>query len=208
MLPWLVRISATQNLKWFCDDCRDTFGKMQRTIDEFRKQMLSLSSDIRALATDRANPEKMKTRSSKKVPPKDTDTPSTPSSLQSNMQHSNLVVPEVIVGTCNNVSDAVKIVPIKKYIYASKFANTTSVEALRSFLCSQLNIAETEVDCRLLVPANQDVTQLNFVSFKIGVNLEIFPKLLQPEIWPVGVPVREFTDRPKNPKYLYPIVLQ
>lgn len=111
---------------------------------------------------------------------------------------------ECIVGSCNDVDDTIKAVPEKKYIYASKFSNNTLPAALSKFLCGKLVVSEDDIDCRLLVSANKDVSLLNYVSFKIGVDPNLFKKLMQPDIWPSGVLVREFFYRPKNFK---PIVL-
>lgn len=105
---------------------------------------------------------------------------------------------ECVIGSCEDVDDGITAAPVKKFIYASKFTNTTTPEALRKFLSGKLMVAEGEMDCRLLVAAGREVSSLSFVSFKIEVGLDLFNKLMQPDIWPSGVLVREFISRPKN----------
>lgn len=108
---------------------------------------------------------------------------------------------ECIVGSCVDVDETIKAAQVKKHIYASKFSNSTVPAALCKFLSGKLAVSETDFDCHLLVSANKDVSQLNFVSFKIGVDPDLFDKLLQPDIWPSGVLVREFVTRSKNLKH-------
>lgn len=118
-----------------------------------------------------------------------------------NTAHHQFQLPqlECIVGSSTVVDEQVKSVPDKKFIYASRFMNSTTIEALKKFLTERLAVAADVLDCRLLVSANQDVNRLNFVSFKIGVvDPLLFNKLLQPDVWPTGVLVRKFVSRPKN----------
>lgn len=103
-----------------------------------------------------------------------------------------------IIGSCKDAEETIKAAQEKKYIYASKFSNATLPAAVSKFLSEKLGVSEDVFDCRLLVSANKDVSLLNFVSFKIGIDPELFQKLLQPDIWPCGVLVREFVHRPKN----------
>jgi hypothetical protein len=107
-------------------------------------------------------------------------------------------VSECITGSCNDAEETLMAAKEKKYIYASKFSNTTLPSEVSKFLSKKLDVSADLLDCRLLVSPNKDVSRLNFVSFKIGVDLELFQKLLQPDIWPCGVMVREFTFRSKN----------
>lgn len=107
---------------------------------------------------------------------------------------------DCIIGSCSAVDESIKAAVFKdrKFVYASKFNTATTVEDLRKFLGQKLSVPENELECRLLVSANQDVTRLNFVSFKIGVDPGLFDKLLLPDSWPSGILVREFIARPKN----------
>ena len=191
--------NSGENFKWYCDDCCDVIKNLQRSMDDVMKILVSLSAELKR-TLDRSSSEKRITRQSKKNLPKDSDEdpPSTPVTVQSAHRHFHPVVPDVIVGTCSDVAESVKSVPDRKLVYASKFANSTSPDGLRTFLCTKLDVPIDAIDCRLLVSANQDVSKLNFVSFKIGVDPELFTKLLHPNIWPTGVLVREFISRPKN----------
>lgn len=49
-----------------------------------------------------------------------------------------------------------------------------------------------------LVPKGKDVSNMTFVSFKVGLNPALKPKALNAENWPDGVLFREFVDQPKN----------
>lgn len=102
----------------------------------------------------------------------------------------------VIIGSC--VEDSLRSVPVRKYIHASRFLNSTTTDAVKKYLHNKLQLPEEEIDCRLLVAANQDVSKFNFISFKIGINPASFDKLLHPDVWPMGVVIREFVLRPKN----------
>lgn len=199
-------LNSSTNLKWFCDECADIAGKLIRNMEDVMKMMLKISTDIKDINRDPPTLDRRITRSTKKNMveslQKDGDgiTSFSPTTAQSSHQLNS----PVIIGTCNDAADLIKSAPERKFVYASKFANSTTIETLRSFLSGKLNVNEDVIDCRMLVSANQDITKYNFISFKIGVDSDMFQRLLQPDLWPSGVLVREFISRPKNIK---PIVL-
>lgn len=49
-----------------------------------------------------------------------------------------------------------------------------------------------------LVPKGIDVSNMTFVSFKIGLSPALKPQALNAENWPDGLMFREFMDQPKN----------
>ena len=55
-----------------------------------------------------------------------------------------------------------------------------------------------DVEAIRLVPKDKVVTSLTFVSYKVGLDLELKDKALDPASWPVGLLFREFVGQPKN----------
>ena len=51
---------------------------------------------------------------------------------------------------------------------------------------------------------DRELTSLKFVSFKVEVNDEDFDHLMDPEIWPVDIRVREFLQKQTLGDYLLP----
>jgi hypothetical protein len=52
-----------------------------------------------------------------------------------------------------------------------------------------------DVKCQLLLPKGRELADLEFVSFKLGVNDSNYQNLMTPEAWPAKVLVRDFVDR-------------
>lgn len=213
------------NFKWFCDDCQILLATFSRNSDGMFKLLLSLSEEVKTIVgISSGTSDKRTTRSAKRNLPRNLDIRSASSSTAGPapvpspvspalapspaFQHSERTAhhhiqhqpyrSECFVGTGDIAATSIKSVPETKYIYASRFANSTTPDALKDYLCTKLGLSEVAFDCRLLVAAGKDVNSLNFISFKIGVNVDLYTKLLVPNIWPAGILVREFVHRSKN----------
>ena len=210
--PACIKLSTTsvplfisaKNFKWFCDDCCDSIGSILGNLDQLLQITRSISFDVKNLNKDVRNVTSSKEVSMDscgvvtRLQKKKTVTPeANTGSLSSPVLRPVPESTRCIVGSCVE-SNEIKSVPERKFLYASRFASSTSKEAIVKYLSNKLNIPEDEFICHLLVPANLDVNKLNFVSFKIGLSPEMFKKALVSEIWPAGVLVREFVSRAKN----------
>lgn len=85
-----------------------------------------------------------------------------------------------------------------KEIYVSKLDPLTSVDDMLNFLLDAKVIKDTaEIKCIKLVKADVDLEKLNWVSFKIIVPINLFDHIVNPNIWPPSVAIREFIDHPR-----------
>lgn len=101
------------------------------------------------------------------------------------------------VGTREIDSDADVIVPIaatvesKLWLYLSGFAPQATVAEIERYVQKCLNTNGTVVVAKL-VPKNINLDELSFVSFKVGVDLELRESALNSSSWHKGIVFREF----------------
>jgi hypothetical protein len=96
-------------------------------------------------------------------------------------------------GSGEAVDDLKPVAPMK-WLYVSRLHPQTSEEAVTKKLCSALNVDPSEFKCVKLVPRMEDPS---FISFKVGLTEELLQRSLAPEVWPPGIAVRKFVNRPR-----------
>lgn len=138
----------------------------------------------------------------------------TPFAGASNAQPEPIKRPAPLVGTSNAVNGfpivTVQTVPkplltkFDKSIWASRFHPVTTVEQVTDLLMNIANFEDrSQFFCKKLVKRDADLSLLHFISFKIDVNEEHFNRLMDPDIWPKDVHIREFSnERRTEPKLL------
>ena len=80
----------------------------------------------------------------------------------------------------------------KFWLYLSRLSRHTTVEQISALVKSRLGVED--VDVFRLVGKGQDVNRMAFISFKVGMKLELKDIALNPSIWPKGILLREFID--------------
>lgn len=92
-----------------------------------------------------------------------------------------------------------KVVPEPKFwLYLTGFHPQVTNEDIEKFVKDSLG-SDEDVKVVKLVIKDADLSKLNFVSFKIGLHLDLNKRALSPTSWPSGVGFREFEDYgPKN----------
>lgn len=79
------------------------------------------------------------------------------------------------------------------WLYLSGFDPKASVEQIEQLTRHNLNInAEETIDVAKLVPKNTDLNELSFVSFKVGIGLQLKEVALANTSWQRGIIFREF----------------
>ncbi|XP_055543726.1 uncharacterized protein LOC129729247 [Wyeomyia smithii] len=84
------------------------------------------------------------------------------------------------------------------WLYLSGFQPLISDDDVEKIVSRCLDINDP-INVTRLVPKGKDVSQMTFLSFKIGLDPSIKQQALNAEIWPAGLMFREFMDQPKNP---------
>lgn len=80
-----------------------------------------------------------------------------------------------------------------KAVWVSGLNSETTTEEMINYVLSNTSIEyKSQLDCHKLVKKDADLSKLSFVSFKISVNNDHFDILMNPDIWPNYVAVREF----------------
>ena len=79
------------------------------------------------------------------------------------------------------------------WLYMSRIRPDVTSEVISAMAKVNLEIDNDPVVVKL-VPKGKDISTLTFVSFKIGFDLNLKTKALDPETWPEGILFREFED--------------
>jgi hypothetical protein len=184
-------IKRSKNLYWKCDGCagRKLTGDPTEMI---MRKLDAMSADIEALKIRQPPP---KTLLSGLFTPKKTGSETaTPGSKRKRVETSTST-PSLIHGTGAACSDLVAIKPLK-WLYVSMLHPSTTEEAITQKLATACNGTTTDFKCVKLLA--KDVLSPTYISFKVGMNDDLFVKSLEPSIWPPGVAFREFVNRPRR----------
>lgn len=85
-----------------------------------------------------------------------------------------------------------------KAVWISRLSPAVTSDEIAAYVTSNTSITdEKRINVHKLVKKDQDLSQLKFVSFKIELNGADFDILIEPDVWPANVLVREFTPSPK-----------
>lgn len=91
-------------------------------------------------------------------------------------------------------SSGVAGVAVRKYIYVSRLQTTTTELKLKKFITDKFGIATENIECKLLVSADTDMSTLSFVSYRVLVPSSDYNRLLQRTGWPTNVISRPFKE--------------
>lgn len=124
--------------------------------------------------------------------------------------YANAIVSEMdslqIVGDTYGVAEPdpfiVPVVPSEKlnYLYISHLSPSTSTDNVTSFLNKKLELEDNLklISIRSLVAKDKNLSELSFISFKIGLPPTLYNKVLCGSFWPAGVLVRPFVDKRRS----------
>lgn len=87
--------------------------------------------------------------------------------------------------------------PPKFWLYLSGFQPLITVDDVQKIIFHCLELTSPAEVIRL-VPRGKDVSNMTFVSFKIGLDTVLKEKALNAENWPAGIRFREFVQQSKN----------
>lgn len=72
-----------------------------------------------------------------------------------------------------------------KFLYVSNMHRSVEPDAIIEHVSERLKVERSDVLCRKLVKRNADLSGFRFISFKVGVELELFDKINNIHFWPV-----------------------
>lgn len=109
----------------------------------------------------------------------------------------NVPVRKSIVGSeLTTVIKVVKPAESVKYIHVTRVDSSTTDQSLTDYLAAKLGIGAERLKCFRI--SRRINATLEVVSFKIGVPSDLLDDVFKAEIWPIGVMVREFVNRPRK----------
>lgn len=90
--------------------------------------------------------------------------------------------------------------PVRWWLYLSGFHPSITDSDVRKVVTRCLDITgdDSTVDVVRLVPKGMDISNMTFVSFKIGLDPSFEQSALMASSWPTGLLFREFVVMPKN----------
>lgn len=102
---------------------------------------------------------------------------------------------KTIIGT-NAAEKELSSVEARKWIFVSQLHPTTTDQSFTEYVKKRLNdqADNLKIQAFALVPKERDRRELNFISFKLNIPESSFNAVLNPDIWPKGVMVREFVN--------------
>lgn len=89
----------------------------------------------------------------------------------------------------------------KKSVYISRLEPSITVDGLKMFLGARMpDLNESDLDIRMLVKREQELSELSFISFCISCTDDLFSTLNSPSFWPAHIKMREFIHEPRKPR--------
>lgn len=104
-------------------------------------------------------------------------------------------VPQISTNGSNVVGAGLRL---GRSLWASRFHPETTVEQVLEYLMEKVGCNGDQLNCRKLVKKDADLTSMQFVSFKIDSNEDIFKVMENPQIWPKYIMIREFNAENKG----------
>lgn len=92
------------------------------------------------------------------------------------------------------------------WLYLSNIHPDVSEETVTNMIHSNLGV--NDVTVIKLVPRGKDVRSLSFVSYKVGMEVNLKSKAMCLDTWPSGVRFREFEDIGRKRDFLMPVLLK
>lgn len=105
--------------------------------------------------------------------------------------------PLTIRGT-NPTAKSVNLISPKFWLHLSEFNVATEDVEVSTMVADCLGIQLNEVSTVKLVSKSRDVSTLKFVTFKVGFDISLKDKAMDPSVWPMNLNVRVFKDRIRN----------
>lgn len=90
----------------------------------------------------------------------------------------------------------------KFWVYLSRIAREVTPEQIHRL--TQCRLATENVEVVRLVAKNKDIQSMSFISYKVGVSMDLKEKALSSSTWPRGLLFREFVDNRKNQNFWKP----
>lgn len=89
----------------------------------------------------------------------------------------------------------------KFWLYLTKISPEVQESDIELLVKERLKT--TDVTVKSLVPKGRPLSELSFMSFKVGVHEDLKPNAMDPATWPQGIQFREFIDHGSNTRLFW-----
>lgn len=205
-------VNEQKNVLWFCDECIDQLDTMKENRITSSEIVVGVSESIKDSLMEMKN-ELLETKAlTKSLAAKISSNDGTSIQPQPRSAWPSIKRPrersaretpksrpnaELVVGTKSvdkesMIVDTVAKPAEKTWIFLSRIARHVTEADITELVKSCLKTQS--VDVRKLVRKDADLNQFEFISFKVGVDLNLKGIALDPANWPKGIYFREFQN--------------
>lgn len=212
-------INEHTNVFWFCDNCvaimkssslRDALSKLVTTVSKFDECHQKTLQDVKLeLEKNRKLVESLCEKSST-VPPSTPTWAVKRNTVKRGRDQDDIAtatmpnIPALVCGkkkfATEKIPATVALIPPSKkcWIYLGRFDPNVTEDNIRSLATECLSTDIGKVEVTKLVKKDANLSELQFVTFKIGVDQQYRDSALSAETWPDGIFFREFIDIERN----------
>lgn len=195
------------NVHYYCEACNNTvkefregLADIQKSIDNLRDQVMNKTTNAAMLTASPRIVERPVQAGISSVKRRRVGEPSTPTwpLIQSSFKPPVSPRRNLFVGSL--ASEIVTSVEQRKSLVATMLHPSTKPDQLEAFLNKQLELPENQhhIRCSLMLPRGKDVSELDYVSFRVSAPESAYNRLCDAVNWPRGVIVREFKMMPRT----------
>lgn len=85
-----------------------------------------------------------------------------------------------------------------KSIVVSNIGTDVTVDCLKNYICTKLEIGKTDVHLSLLLPVGRTPDDMQFLQYKVTIPESNYSSIMSPDLWPQDVRLRDFVYKKRK----------
>jgi hypothetical protein len=200
----LTELLECRNLCFKCDSCVDEcYRPLEKKMERLEKEVSEMKSLLTAALEDKPTTEKGTPALKIQPPRKVKKTPATYAATVTGASTSKTIAtgpktptgPRAVVKGTGPSNSKLTVASPKFWVYVSGLAPDSKESDVLEYVGDEFDADINDVKCVKLLPKNLSLEECEYISFKIGFPLELKEDAINPESWPNGVSVREFSEK-------------
>lgn len=87
----------------------------------------------------------------------------------------------------------------EKALFVTRLSPTTTIDDVIGYITTQTPVTDKErINVHKLVKKDADLSKMQYISFKVELNADDLEVLLDHNLWPDDMGVREFSEKPSK----------